>query len=184
MVKKFSDWMNHISSDWVALVSLVVFILFVALVLPTQASKGKSKDAGTPDLSFYYSADDLYQMAESYGEEGRAEYVKARFTFDVIWPLVYTTFLCVVISWVSRRSFQESSLWQRMNLSPVAAAVLDFLENISTSIVMARYPVETPIIDSVASLFTMAKWVLVSFSFLFLLASAIVAVWRRSGNQE
>ncbi len=177
---KLSDWIHAVSDGWVALSTLVIFLLFTALVLPGQASKAETNtgNAGSPDTSFYYTADDLYQMAEAYGEEGRRAYVEARFTFDLIWPLVYTAFLCTGISWVNRRAFEPSSLWQRANLAPILGALFDYLENVSTSLVMTRYPGETPVVDVLAAVFTMAKWIFVNGSFVLLLIGVVVGVGR------
>ena len=54
-VEKISDWLRRASSGWVALIALVVFVLFTALVLPRQAASAErsAAEAGTPDLSFY-----------------------------------------------------------------------------------------------------------------------------------
>ena len=75
MWKLFSGWLHRISNGWVVLAGVVVFILFTVLVLPGQSSRDDTVtgDVSSPDLSFYYSADDLYEMAEAYGEMGRAE---------------------------------------------------------------------------------------------------------------
>jgi hypothetical protein len=132
----------------------------------------------TPDLSFLYSVNDLYEMAESYGEQGRSDYVKARFTFDLVWPIVYTFFLVTTISWLFGKTFLAKSIWQRANLVPLLALTLDYLENISTSIVMARYPVQTAVVDSLATVFTPAKWVLVGVSFILLLIGIVFVVWN------
>jgi hypothetical protein len=55
---------------------------------------------------------------------------------------------------------------------------LDYAENLSTSLIMARYPARTPVIDWMAPLFTLAKWVLVGGSFVLLALLAVAAVWR------
>lgn len=180
MLKRLSDWIHRISNGWVALSSLLIFLLFTALVLPGQASRAEanSGDVGSPDLSFYYTADDLYQMAEAYGEGGRSAYVRARFTFDLIWPIVYTIFLAAGISWVNRRAFGAESLWQRANLLPVMALLFDYMENVSTSLVMIRYPNDTAGVDVMAALFTMVKWLLVSGSFVLLLVGGLAGAWR------
>ena len=47
----------------------------------------------SPDTSLIYSEADLYDMAENYGEMGRKAYIKLRWTFDLVWPFVYTLFL-------------------------------------------------------------------------------------------
>ena len=180
MWKRISDWLHQFASGWVALSALAVFLLFSVLVLPGQstASETASGNAGSPDTSLYYSADDLYHMAEVYGEQGRAAYVRARYTFDVIWPVVYTVFLSTAISWVYSRAFTPPSRWQRANLAPVLGALFDYLENVSTSLVMLRYPDRTPGVDILAPIFTSVKWVFVTGSFVLLLAGVVVGVWR------
>jgi hypothetical protein len=180
MLRKLSDLIHRVSNGWVALSTLILFLLFTALVLPGQAAKAEmdSGGAGSPDTSFYYTANDLYRMAEAYGEDGRRAYVRARFTFDLIWPLVYTAFLCTGISRVNQRAFGPDSLWQRANLAPVLGVLFDYMENISTSLVMIRYPGQTPVVDGLATIFTMVKWVSVNGSFVLLLVGAVVGLWR------
>jgi hypothetical protein len=123
-------------------------------------------------------------MAKVYGEKGREAYIRARFTFDLIWPLVYTIFLITGISWVYQRSFALGSLWQRANIVPVLGALFDYLENISTSVVMVRYPSPTAVLDMLAAIFTMLKWVFVNGSFALLLVGVVVGVWRRVRARE
>ena len=164
--------------------SLVVFLLFTALVLPAQASKADAlgEDIGSPDLSLYYTAEELYRMAEAYGEQGRSDYIRARFTFDLVWPLVYTVFLVSALSWVYKKAFALDSPWQRVNLAPLAGALFDLLENLSTSLVMLRYPAPTPLVDTLAPVFTALKWVFVSGSILLLLIGIAVAIWRKASG--
>lgn len=176
---KLSDWLRRVSSGWLTLTALVVFLLFTTLVLPRQSAytEAKTGDAGTPDLSFYYSAGDLYRIAEAYGEQGRDAYIRARFTFDLLWPLVYTFFLTTAISWVYSKAFKPDSYWQRANLAPVLGMLFDYLENISTSLVLFRYPEPTPVVDWLAPVFTSLKWILITGSFVLLFAGLMVAVW-------
>jgi len=186
MCKRLSDWLHRVSNSWVTLSALAIFLLFSALVLPRQAARAEqdTEDAGSPDMSFYYSADDLYEMAEAYGEEGREAYVRARFTFDMIWPLVYTLFLSTAISWLFSEAFAPDSRWQRGNLAPVLAALFDYLENVSASLVMLRYPNRTAVVDMLAPVFTLVKWVVLGASFALLFAGVVVAVWQWSRKRS
>jgi hypothetical protein len=84
--------------------------------------------------------DDLYRMAEAYGEEGRRAYIRVRFTFDLIWPLVYLLFSATTTSWVFGKAFPPDSLWQRASLVPLLGTLFDYLENLSTSLVMLPLP--------------------------------------------
>jgi hypothetical protein len=180
MLRKASNWLIKISTDWSALIGLVVFLLFTALVLPGQAHQAEvySRDVGSPDTSFYYPAEKLYQFAESYGAQGRQAYIQARWTFDVVWPLVYTYFLTTAISWLTKKASQQDSQVRTLNLIPVFGMVLDFLENAAASIVMARFPSPTPILAELAGLFTAFKWVLIGASFLALFFLLILAIWK------
>jgi hypothetical protein len=158
---------------------VLVFILFTILVLPGQTRNGsESEQTGSPDLSVYYSAGELYDMAEGYGQSGRDAYIYVRFTFDLAWPLVYTFFLVTTISWIYQKVLPGESPWRVINLLPVLGMVGDYLENISTSIVMWRYPQLTPVVDWMAGIFTSVKWLLISGSFIALLAGIVLLGWR------
>ena len=180
MCKRVSNWLSRMSTGWVALAALVVFALFVAFVLPNQSAQEGSEaaDAGSPDLSLWYTPAQLYRMAEAYGPAGRQAYIRARFTFDVAWPIVYGAFLVTAIGWLYAQAFQPNSIWRLTNLAPVMGVLLDVLENLSTSLVMARYPDRTPGIDALAPVFTLTKWAFVGASFVLLVVGLVVAIWR------
>lgn len=180
MLNNLSIWLAKISTGWLTLLSVVIFVLFAVLILPGQSasSEPQSEEIGSPDLSYYYSAADLYGMAEGYGESGRAAYIRIRFTFDLVWPLVYTFFLVNTTSWLLKRAFSEQSIWQRANLLPVLGMIFDYLENISTSLVMWRYPAQTPFVDWLAGIFTSLKWVLIGGSFVILAIGLLGAIWQ------
>jgi hypothetical protein len=181
-MKKLSTWFYKISIGWVALSSLVIFLAFTALVLPRQSAQADliSGDVGSPDMSFLYTPKELYDMADAYGDQGRAAYIRARFSFDLIWPIVYTLFLSTAISWIFARSFPPESRWRWANLTPLIGMLFDYLENISTSIVMYRYPTLTPLIAWAAPLFTAVKWIFVSGSFGLLLIGVPIALLQRA----
>lgn len=180
MIRKISNWLYRVTNGWVALIGLIIFILFTILVLPGQSSNAEMQNGGgeSPDLSLYYSAKDLYRMAEDYGEAGRAAYIRARFSFDIAWPLVYTFFLVTAITWLFGRAFPEGSSWRLANLAPLIGMAFDFLENISTSLVMWRYPLTTPVVDSLAAVFTLLKWFILGVSFILLLLGLAVVIWQ------
>lgn len=179
-MKKISEWISRISTGRVTLLCLVIFLLFGALVLPGQSAQAEetSDGMGSPDTSFFYTTADLYRMAESYGEAGRAAYIHARFTFDLVFPLVYTAFLATAISWLFRRGFPPGSHWQQANLAPILGAIFDYLENISAALVMSRYPALTPVVDTLAPVFSIIKWIFVGSSFALLMIGLAAAIFR------
>jgi len=185
MLKKLSTKLYQLSSAPITILALVIFALVVAFVLPAQAQRAEAASGGTdsPDTSFFYTRDDLYNMAEAYGVNGRTAYIRARFTFDLVFPLSYLFFLATSISWVMKRAVANpDSRWRLLNLSPVFGALFDYLENISTSIVMENYPQQTFLFDTLAPIFTLIKWFFVNGSFVILVPAALVALWKRFRN--
>lgn len=180
MLTKLSNWLLKISPGPLTLACLVLFLIFSALVLPDQAAKAEvySGDIGSPDTSLYYTAGDLYRMAEAYSPQGRAAYVRARYTFDVVWPLVYLAFLATAISWLVKKAGLDWSTWGRLNLLPLAGVIFDFLENGSAAIVMARYPQPTVVLDHLAGVFTLLKWGFIAASFAVVIIMGVFFLWR------
>lgn len=187
MLKTLSTKLYQLSSGFVTLLGLLIFALVVAFVLPQQAERAESvsQGAGSPDTSFFYSSTDLYNMAEAYGAEGRAAYVRARFTFDLIFPLTYLFFLATSISWVMLRAVPDAnSRWRTLNLFPLFGALFDYLENISASVVMLNYPQHTPFLDWLTPVLTLVKWFFVNGSFVILVPAVVVGVVRWVRGRE
>jgi len=180
-MKKFSIWLYKISNGWVTLFSFVIFLAFTTLVLPSQSAQAEAirGDVDSPDMSFFYTPQELYDMAEAYGEQGRKAYIQERFSFDLIWPVVYTFFLSTAISWTFARGFSPKSHWRWANLTPVLGMLFDYLENICSSFVMYRYPADPTLIAWLAPLFTMTKWVFVYGSFALLLIGVVMVIFQR-----
>ena len=61
------------------------------------------------------------------------------------------------LSWLLNKTFSQGSKWRLLNLVPLAAMLLDFLENTMTSLVMARYPLHCPPGEILAPIFTPIK---------------------------
>ena len=180
-MKKLSTYITQKTNGRTALVGLVIFLAFMAFVLPGQAEKAGeySEGIGSPDQTFFYSASDLYEMADAYGEAGRAAYIRARWTFDVIFPIAYTFFLATSIAWFFKQAFPINSKWQMFNLFPVLGMLFDYLENTGASIVLGRFPQQTPVIAEITPLLSIVKWFFVNGSFVVLLAGILFALYRR-----
>lgn len=168
----------------VVLAALALFVLFMLLALPAQSEISSRDLAGvsTPDMSFVYSAEDLFGWAEAYGAEGREAYVRARWSFDLVWPVVYGFFLVTAISWVGRRAYRAESRANLMNLLPVAAVLLDYTENVLASVVVLRYPNESLVAATLASPVTIAKWLCIGGSFVALFVGLVAWIWRSLQN--
>ena len=179
VAKNYLNFSYKTVTGRIFLVGLLIFIIFLAFVLPWESQRFSERLGfdRTPDTSFIYNQADLYEMAEAYGEEGRSYYIRSRFTFDIIWPLVYFYFLWSGITLVLRRF--ASRLIRGLLLFPLLGTVFDFLENSGASLVMYRYPAETILIDQLTPVFTFFKWIFIYISFIILLVGAGVKVYDK-----
>ena len=170
VLRRISRTLISFSRPTIAWVALVIFIIFSAVVLPGQSTSAEAYigSVGSPDLSLFYSSSDLYQMAQQYGPEGRNAYVRARFSFDLIFPIIYTFFLVTAISWLSGSIIPKDSSWRILNLVPIVGMLFDLLENTAASIVISHFPTPSPISAYLAPVFTFLKWAFVGSSFLIL----------------
>jgi hypothetical protein len=168
MIKRISKWVLHISRGWLALGTTLLMVLFLILVLPSQSGKSL-EDTGSsrsPDTAFFYTPEELYQIAQEYGQVGRQAYIKTRWTFDLIFPLVYTSFLAVGISWFYQHLSGWKEIWRYGNLVPILGGIFDYLENGAASWVMAIFPARLPGLAQLTVIFSLGKWILISLAFL------------------
>mgnify|MGYP001346184257 CR=1 FL=1 len=178
---KISDFFYRVSRGWVTLLAVALFLVFSALELPRQSAKAEqySQGIGSPDTSLFYSGGELYSMAKWYGADGRAAYLRARWTFDLAFPFVYTFFLVTAVSWVLNRVLPERSRLRLLNLLPLAAMLFDFLENSMTSLEMVTFPSRISAVEWLAVVATPLKWFTLAVSFLVLLIGVMFLLVRR-----
>ena len=69
------------------------------------------------------------------------------------------------------RREEPSAMRHRLLAIPLLAGLLDFGENVCSSIVFGRFPRLTPGVDFLATVFTPLKWIFVVLSFGLLMAA-------------
>ena len=156
----------------------VVFLAFVLWALPAASQAGV--DVGLTqsiDTSFVMSADQLWAIAEGYGPTVRQAYILQRWTFDVVWPIVYTSFFMISALYLGKKI--KLNVFVKMLLLIIPLGVLfDFLENSLVSLVFALFPIRIIGLTEAAVLMTPIKWVFVSLSMILVLGLAGVALVR------
>ncbi len=176
---KLSNWITEKSTGKVTLVALVLFIAFTATVLPAQAKKAEiyAAEVGLIDLSLWYTPEDIYEMAEAYGDDGREAFIQSWLSFDVIWPIVYMVFLSTSISYIIKKVFAPGSRIYLLNVVPFLGLVLDYFENISASWIMYKFPIRISFLSNLVPIFTLTKWILIFLSMLILFYG--LGAWAR-----
>jgi hypothetical protein len=180
-VKKLSSFFYRISTGWVALVGLLIFLVFSSLTLPVESKRmdAYAQGLGGPDTSFFYNSKTLLQMADAYGEEGRSVFLKVRWEFDLAFPLIFSFFFLTSISYVYKKGLAGSSNLPLLNLVPLLGLFFDLAENTATSVVMAAYPQQNTWGQYLAPVFTPLKWIFVSISMVLLFIGLLLWLIKR-----
>lgn len=181
-MKKLSAFFYRVSTGWVTLLGVTVFVLFTVLVLPVESARmdAYSQGLGSPDTSLFYNGEKLLQMAEVYGEAGRSAFLTARWGFDLAFPLIYTFFFITSTSFLFKKGLGSNSNLLPFNLIPLLGLFFDLAENTATSLVMAAYPLRNSWGLFLAPVFTPLKWIFVAISMLLLIIG--LSLWLKKGK--
>jgi hypothetical protein len=157
----------------------IVFAVFLIIVLPVVnvISVLYLEIPESFDTMFSLSIDDYYQLRQTFSAFGANNYVVLRFTFDLIWPLVYLYFfMSVLVSGVK----EEEGL-KHFLIIAVLAFVFDLLENISASIFVLQDTSRDALVY-LLMLSSLIKWILV-FLAMFGSMRVIINLVKRSKNR-
>ncbi len=153
------------------IISIVLLVFSMILILPLlkNSLKSVSETSLTPDISFGYGLEQLKEIRQIYGEDGAKEYFFSRFTYDVIWMIIYFYFLLNMFAFLLNGL---KSKWILLFKSlPFIALCFDFFENVFCSLYFF-YGQE--IVGVMAATSSLIKWcalilALISFGILYIL---------------
>ena len=114
------------------------------------------------DTYFSFNYEDIVRITEAIGESGRSAYVKAMYTIDLAFPIIYTSLSLGIIN-----KLRISELFY---LLPISLFTADIFQNIQTAIIMTQSSVNEISSEQIilASFTNQLKW-----SLAFLMVSII-----------
>jgi hypothetical protein len=136
------------------------------------------------DLMFFYTPDKAFEMIEKYGEAGRSIYFKIELTADIIYPIIYTLFYGLLISWLFQRAFKPDSKMQKWNVMPVGAWFFDLLENVGVVSMLSMYPSKSSFMAWLTMIFSSLKWIFAFITIGLVLVGLVRATMNRFRKPE
>src|SRR5262249_22495473 len=130
-------------TGWRVIILLIADALMMGYIMPLAGAllELAANNSVLPlDLMFFYTPDKAFAMIEKYGEAGRTLYTKIELTADILYPIIYTLFYGLLISWLFQRGFKSDSPMQKYNVIPVGAWFFDLLENVGIITMLSMYP--------------------------------------------
>ncbi len=178
MLGRISEMLKKYARGWLVLVFLAGEVLFNAVIMPNQQAKleAASGGIGPIDLQFFYTPEKVYSMITAYGDAGRASYRITELTADIIYPIVYTLFFALLITWLFQRGLPADSQMQKMNVVPLGGWLFDLLENLCIITMLSIHPSTPAVLAWVAALFTLAKWLFAGATIILILIGLVTAL--------
>lgn len=127
------------------------------------------------DMQGFYTAARAYQLLDAFGPEGRRLQLQLSTTFDAVFPALAGAFGAVAITWLFRLAFGRPS---RLAVMALAAAALDYLENLALILLVTQYPRRLDFVAQAAGVFTALKGVAYLATTVVLLFGAVSALRR------
>ena len=161
------------SNRYTLLILALIYGVFAGVIMPKSVEKAQGD--GPLDLLFSYTPETAFAHVASYGELGRAAYVKFSLIVDTAYPIVYTLLFMVIISLLATKLWPARKGLQKLALVPLFAFVFDLCENQNIVSMLKSWPETNDKTAQMASLFTSLKWVSVGLSFAVILG--LLCVW-------
>lgn len=121
-----------------------LFVLAVThfLPLPGTLSDVMRKSGGHQilDLQPAFSSEAVYQRLSAFGEAGREAYLRMMLSVDIVFPLVFTTFLGLLALYAVGRRPPPRFLRLLLLLLPFGYLIPDLSENLSIAWLIHEYP--------------------------------------------
>ena len=155
--EKFHAW----ATGWRVIILLIADTLMMGYIMPLAAgilALAANNSVLPLDLMFFYTPQKAFDMIEKYGEGGRAIYSKIELTADILYPVIYTLFFGLLISWLFQRGFKPNSPMQKWNVIPVGTWLFDLLENVGILSMLSIYPSRSDILAWITMLIGSLKW--------------------------
>ena len=187
MLNKISETFHAWARGRWVLVMFIADALMAGYVMPVAAGilAFAANNSVTPlDLMFFYRPEQAYAMIDKYGEAGRSLYWKIELTADIIYPITYTLFFGLLISWLFQRGFKSNSTMQRWNVMPVGGWLFDMLENAGIVSMLSMYPAKPEFLAWLTMIFSSLKWAFAAISIVLILVGLVKAALNGFRRQE
>ncbi len=156
------------------LLSVCLLFLLLSVVMMLIVAPAVQSATGLPplDVRFGYTADDVAQFFQALGPEGISTY-HAMWGLDIVYPAAYGMGAMMAMAVLGRRLFSPDSQLQWIMVVPLAAMLMDYVENVCLLILSLSPTSVNPLLAAVASGATITKWVLIIITVLALLVELV-----------
>lgn len=173
--EKFHSW----ATGWRVIILMIADALMAGYIMPAAAAimaLAANNSVLPLDMMFFYTPERAFEMIEKYSEQGRSIYLRIELTADLIYPIIYTLFFGLLISWLFQRGFSPESRMQKWNAMPVGAWFFDLLENIGIVSMLTMHPSQPAALAWLTMILGTVKWAFALISIALVLVGLVRAI--------
>ena len=180
--EKFHSW----TTGWRVFILFIAEALMMGYIMPLAGgilALAANNSVLPLDLMFFYTPEQAFEMMDRYGQAGRSVYFKIELTADIIYPIIYTLFYGLLLSWLFQRAFKPDSKMQEWNVMPVGAWFFDMLENVGIVFMLMMYPSKPEVLAWFTMIFGSLKWGFFVVTVVLVLIGLVRAAMNRFRKQ-
>ena len=154
------------------IITLAVYDLMLVSTIPTLMSYA----GNMPILDMLprgYSAAYVHSLFVALGDQGRYYYLSRQIPIDLVYPALFAVTFALTLAWVFRRAIDPTRRVNLVILVPLAAGLCDYAENTGIIIMLTRFPDFSSALATTTSVFTVAKSLFTSLTFILLIVGGI-----------
>jgi hypothetical protein len=179
-MQTLSNFLNRIS-NWKTLSVTLVLYLFCAGVLlknaETKINELAQRTVGIIDITIGFNPQRTLTMVQDYGDAARAYYARTEMTLDVLYPIVYTSLFCIILTLLFRNKSYKP--FKYANLLPFMVMIFDFSENISIVTLLKTFPNTSKTVLFLCEIFKMGKWLSLGVMIVFVLYGLLRLAFKK-----
>jgi hypothetical protein len=178
---RFSHIFDRLATGPITLIFLAAQILFNILVLSRYiVISADGKELPVLDLMFGFSEERAYALLDAYGAEGRRGMLFVTRVVDTIYPIIYTLFNILALTFLAKKLLPQNSKWWCLNLLPLLVLLSDLIENRGIGSMIEAFPERHPSAAHIASLANQFKWGIEAVCILLMLVGLCTWAYRTS----
>lgn len=177
-IQKHANW-RTVLVLLVALAALSMLLNVSSVPIGLRSLTAHSAGLMIVDMRADYAPDDVYELLEALGPQGRRLYATMHLTADAVFPVVYSSFFSFVAAWLLRSLAAPDRPVQRLILLPYVAGLSDLSENVCVLTMNAAFPRRIDALAWVARVLTTIKFGLMPVGLATIIICGAILLWRR-----
>lgn len=174
-LKKFINSVISIKGLIIFSILLIFFYMFLLPRMPYPSI--------IPDALFFYTADDLFNIFSNYSLIERENYIHASHLFDILYPIIYTIFLFIPLSLLSKKN-EFTKFLKIINFSPFIAFFSDIIENNLIIYNLKHFEHFNFKLAQITGYFTLIKWTFIYLSLILIVVYFCIFIFFRLKNKK